>query len=97
MQAYKKVEIIIPRLESKHLIRLLDKHSINGYSYLEGVKGRGDRGLQDGQGLSQAFSNAYFIIACSEAELEKITESLRDLLEDVGGICLVSDVHWLKH
>ena len=97
MQAYKKLEIIIPKLESKRLISLLQRNGIKGYSYWGGVRGSGDRGLQDGEGLSDTFVNAYFVIACSETDFHQIKEKLRFFLKEAGGVCMVSDVDWLIH
>jgi nitrogen regulatory protein PII len=97
MEAYKKLEIVINTLEVRRLVDLLNTHEIGGYTYWKGVKGRGDRGLQDGEGLTEAFSNAYFMVGCTEAEFERIREPIRDLLQDVGGVCMISDVQWLAH
>lgn len=97
MQAYKKLEVIIPKLESKRLIALLQRNGIKGYSYWGGIRGSGDRGLQDGEGLSEAFVNAFFVIACSEEDFNRIKEKLRVFLSDAGGVCMISDVDWLIH
>ena len=72
MKTYKKLEIIINKLETGRLVNILNQNDIRGYTYWDGVKGRGDRGLQDGEGLSEAFSNSYFVIACSEEEFDRI-------------------------
>ncbi len=97
MQAYKKLEIIIPKLESRLLVKLLQNNGIKGYSYWGGVRGSGDRGLQDGEGLSDTFVNACFVIACSEEDFNRIKEKLRAFLSEAGGVCMVSDVNWLIH
>ncbi len=97
MKTYKKLEIVINKLETSRLVNILNRNDISGYTYWGGVKGRGDRGLQDGEGLTEAFSNAYFVIACTDEEFERIKESIRRLLKEVGGVCMVSEVNWLLH
>ncbi|MCB9080776.1 MAG: transcriptional regulator [Lewinellaceae bacterium] len=97
MQANKKVEIIINKLESRQVLLLLKRQNIRGFTFWDGVKGQGDRGQQDGHGLSETFMNTYFVIACTEEEFARIKEKLRNLLREVGGVCMVSDVEWLLH
>ncbi len=97
MKALKRVEIITGSLESSKVIRILDQNQINGYTLIKNVLGRGDKGEQDGEGLHNAFQNTYFLVACSEDELDKITEPLRKLLKTSGGVCLISDAQWLIH
>ena len=50
-----------------------------------------------GDGLAGEFSNAGIVVVCPEAALPPLLESLRPLLSQFGGMCLVSDAHWLKH
>lgn len=97
MTTYKKLEIIINLRESTRLRNLLHRNGINAYSYWDGVKGRGERGLQDGEGLSDAFINTYFVIACPAEDFDRIREKLRNLLREVGGVCMISEVDWLLH
>ncbi|MCC6130940.1 MAG: transcriptional regulator, partial [Acidobacteria bacterium] len=37
------------------------------------------------------------VVACDEAELAPLLESLRPLLSRYGGMCLVSDALWVRH
>jgi len=97
MKALKRVEIITGSLEAPKVLRILENHGMNGYTMVKNVLGRGEKGIQDGEGLHNAFQNTYFIIACSPDELEQITEPLRKLLKSAGGVCLVSDAQWLIH
>ncbi len=97
MEKLKKVEIIINRLKISKVIDILEKSNITGYTYHTHFRGYGERGFQDGEGLSNAFSNAYFIIACSEEKVQFLKENIQPLIKKVGGVCLVSDVEWLIH
>lgn len=97
MKDLKRVEIVVGALESPKVIRILDDNKIDGYTMIKNVLGRGDKGIQDGEGLHKAFQNALIIVACSEEELERITEPLRSVLTKSGGVCLVSEAKWLIH
>lgn len=95
MKMQNKVEIIVNKLEERRLRAMLDEAGLTAFTYIDPVKGQGDRGLQDGDGLSQAFTNIYFIIICSQEQFERIRERVRVFLRDVGGVCMVSQVEWL--
>ncbi len=70
----------------------------NSFTLFEEVKGgRGDRGWQDGAGLTESFKNVSVMLACEQQDFDKIKEPLRAFLKKVGGICLVSDAQWLTH
>lgn len=97
MESLKKLEIVINALEKDHLIKVLQKNGITSYTLIEDVKGRGDRGWQDGAGLTDSFKNVYIMVACSQDDFDQVKEPLRAFIKKVGGICLLSDTDWLKH
>lgn len=97
MKAVKRVEIVAESDFLPKILALLDKENINGYTVISNVSGKGDKGIRDGYGLTSVFQNIYILLACSEEELERITEPLRALLKRIGGMCLVSDAQWLIH
>ncbi|MGK7394738.1 MAG: P-II family nitrogen regulator [Candidatus Cyclobacteriaceae bacterium M3_2C_046] len=97
MEPIKKIEIVVNAYEKKHLVDLFRKHDIDKYTLIEDVKGKGNRGWQDGDGLTESFKNVYFLIACSESDFSLIKDPLRLFLKKVGGICLITDAHWLLH
>jgi len=97
MKPYKKIEVVINALEKEHFVKILEKSGIRKFTMISEVTGRGDRGWQDGEGLTDSFKNVYFLVACSAEELDKLTEPMRLFIKKVGGVCMVSDVMWLKH
>ncbi|MEM6261743.1 MAG: hypothetical protein AAGI38_04485 [Bacteroidota bacterium] len=97
MKAQIKVEIITNRLERREVVRLLDRFEIKGYTFVDNAKGRGNRGEQDGAGLTGSFTNAYFIIICEREDFQRIKEPMRELLTEIGGVCFVSEGEWLMH
>ena len=97
MQAIKRVEIIVSRAELNEVIRLLQNANAEGYTVIEKIRGKGNRGMQDGLGLSNAFMNSMVIWYCDEKDFENQKEAIRRLLEIAGGVCAVSDAQWVKH
>ena len=97
MEALKKVEVVISSLDAQEVIRVFDKYGHSAYTRVEDITGSGERGTQDGPGLARAFSNDLLIFVVSEPVFEKAKEEIRLLMEDYGGMCLVSDVQSLIH
>lgn len=97
MEAVKRVEIVLAEVHLGQLLSRLGGLGLAGYTAMRGVTGRGDRGVQAGDGLSGEFSNAYVLIACPAAQLDALLGAVRPMLADWGGVCLVSDALWLKH
>jgi hypothetical protein len=97
MEARKRLEIIVIQPEARAVLALLERHGIRHYSMLRDVSGRGDRGVQDGKGLSETFINVMIVCFLEPEAFEAVRESLRTELSRHGGVAVVSDVFWLKH
>jgi len=97
MKAVKRMEIILPSPALPDLLDLLERQQVPGYTLIRKVEGKGERGVQDGQGLTDTFRNSYVLVACDEAEIARLQEPLRKLLHRNSGVCLVSDAMWLEH
>lgn len=97
MEQVKRVEIIIDTPELPRLIEALEAEKVTGYTVIREVMGRGDRGLQQGDGLSGEFSNCYILIACKPELAARLIEVIRPILKRRGGVCLVSDAESVKH
>jgi len=97
MDARKRLEIIVTQPEAKPVLKLLERHGILHYSLLKDVSGRGDRGVQDGRGLSETFINVMVVCYITPEAFEAVKESLRTELSRHGGVAVVSDVQWLPH
>ncbi len=97
MDTRKKLEIIVTNPEAKPVLLLLENHGITHYSIIRDVYGRGDRGIQDGNDLSDTFINVLIICFITTETFEVVKESLRAELSRQGGVAVVSDVSSLKH
>jgi nitrogen regulatory protein PII len=97
MQQIKRVEIIISTLELESVLRMLERSEVSGYSVIKRVTGKGSRGIQDGEGLSDAFMNCMVLVGCTEEEFSQFKEPLRELLSETGGVCFVSDAQSVLH
>ena len=93
----KRIEIIVDELELPKVLKLLDAAGVSGYTVIKDATGKGDRGLRGGDELTGVFANSYVMTACPSEKVNLIVESIRPILKQRGGVCLVSDAHWLVH
>lgn len=97
MQNVKRVEIVTDAREMREVRGALERAGVSGYTLIPQVQGRGERGEQSGDDLSDALSNAYLLVACEPHQVEAIVDIVRPILARRGGVCLVSDALWVKH
>lgn len=97
MTPVKRIEIVVPEHVLREVLACIDRHGPGGYTVTRGLAGKGDRGVQSGDGLVAEFSNAAILVACEAVVAASLLEDLRPLLKRFGGMCLISDAQWLKH
>lgn len=97
MQSVKRLEIITGSHVMREVIGVLAANGITSYTLIKDVIGRGERGMQFGDELTDVFANSYLITTCLPAEVDDLVRALRPALEQRGGVCLVSDALWVKH
>ena len=97
MQAAKRVEIICDSLEVKNVLKLLEDFGITGYTIVRDVVGKGGRGMRAGDDLTEVFKNSWVLTVCSDDKIPQLVEAIRPILKKFGGICLVSDTHYVIH
>tara|TARA_R110000823_G_scaffold139607_7_gene269555 strand:+ start:19752 stop:20048 length:297 start_codon:yes stop_codon:yes gene_type:complete len=94
----KRIEIVIEEPMAPRLIEALERLKVTGYTAIANASGKGDRGLRRADELAGDSNNTVFIIACEdETMVQAVVEAVRPLLSRSGGICLVSDAHWVVH
>ena len=97
MRPIKRLEIVIDAAHAPELLEVLQAAKVPGYTVLPDVHGMGDRGERTGEKITNVFGNSMVIVACEPETADRITERVRPLLRKLGGICLVSDAHWVDH
>ncbi len=98
MKPCKRIEIVIEEPMAPRLIEALERLKVTGYTAIANASGKGDRGLRRADELAGDSNNTVFIIACEdETMVQAVVEAVRPLLSRSGGICLVSDAHWVVH
>ncbi|QCU90889.1 P-II family nitrogen regulator [Thiomicrorhabdus sediminis] len=97
MKPVKRVEFIIDSLMVETLLESLSEINITSYTVIREAYGSGERGVRGGDIFSGAFDNSYVLIACTEDESKQIIETVRPVLKNLGGMCLVSDAQWVLH
>lgn len=97
MTPIKKIEIITDSIHMKSVVAELDRIGVTGYSIIREVVGKGDRGQQIHDELTDVFRNSYVMTACDPSLVETVVAAVRPILDRHGGICLVSDAAWVAH
>jgi nitrogen regulatory protein PII len=97
MEKMKKVEIVIDSVYLGKILELLQDSGVSGYTVIRDALGMGKRGLMAGDELTDVFKNSYILTVCTEKMANSIIERIRPMLKKFGGVCLVSDVLWVKH
>lgn len=93
----KRLEIVIDAPSAERVTRLLTRRGVTGWTILRNASGAGDRGPRQDDGITSVATNHVIVTTCPPEQLDEFLEDLRALLIQVGGMCLVSDAHWLKH
>ncbi|RMH07679.1 MAG: transcriptional regulator [Aquificota bacterium] len=97
MEKMKKVEIVVDSVHLGKMLELLQGSGVSGYTVIRDALGMGERGLMAGDELTDVFKNSYIFTVCTEEVANKVVERIRPMLKKFGGVCLVSDVLWVKH
>ncbi|RMH80292.1 MAG: transcriptional regulator [Acidobacteria bacterium] len=97
MERMKKVEIVVESIHLNKVLEILERVGVSGYTVIRDVLGKGERGIMAGDELTDVFKNSYVFAVCSEDMADKIAESIKPILKKLGGVCLMSDVMWVKH
>jgi nitrogen regulatory protein PII len=97
VEQVKKIEIITNTLEIEKVLRILDKVGVSGYTVIEDVTGKGDRGRVIDDLETEALTNGYVMSICTEDQEHKVVEAIKPILKKYGGVCIVSDAKWIVH
>jgi len=97
VQAAKRVEIICDTVEVKNVVEILEGIGVTGYTIIRDVVGKGGRGMRRGDDLTDVFKNSMILTVCDDKQIPEVVEAIRPILKKFGGICLISDTHFVIH
>lgn len=97
MTPLKRVEIVIDAAHTSTLLSTLRENGADAYTVIHDVQGIGDRGDRTGDSISSVFLNTYVLIACEPQLADSLAPVIQKLLQQHGGMCLISDALWLEH
>lgn len=92
-----KVEIITEKRSIGLVIEIIEKCGVTGYTLVPNVTGKGKRGVKHGDDLNDVFINGMLITVCEETIAEAIVKEIKVFLQDVSGVCFVTDVKYVVH
>ncbi len=93
----KKIEIVTDGVMLNRLVTAIDKTGVSGYTVLKDVAGKGLKGNNEGHGIAGGYKNCYIMVCCNLDEAIAVTEAVKPIISKFGGICIVSDAHWVIH
>lgn len=97
MEAVKKIEVITNSLELPKVLKILEKSGVSGYTVIEDVTGKGDRGRVINDLETHILTNGYVMSICTETQEQELVEAIQPVIKKYGGVCIVSDVKWIAH
>ena len=93
----KRFEIVIGVEHLNHLIELLERSEVRGYTVIKNAGGRGSQGTRNPDDVLITDKNAVIILACKEGQAQKVINELRPAMKSFNGMCLISNCHAQTH
>ena len=91
----KRIEIVVDEESLRKLIRLFREAKVRGYTVIKGAGGLGTRGERNPDDYVFEDENAVMVLACEESQAEMLIDLLHPKLREFGGMCIISDCHWV--
>jgi len=94
MQLYqkKKVEIVVEAACAPAILEMVEATGAKGYTVLQDVSGKGNRGVRNDSHLTDVFRNVMIIVIATEDIAHEIISRSQPLLENYAGIVSMSNV-----
>lgn len=93
----KRFEIVIEVGHLNHLMELLERSEVRGYTVIKNVGGLGLQGTRNPDDVLIADENAVIILACKEDQAQKVLNELWPAMKSFSGMCLISDCYAQTH
>lgn len=94
--AMKRLEIVISKDKFSRIANLLSKTEVRGYTIIKQAGGLGSRGPVEFGDVTLNDGNVVVILACQEDKAQKVLAEMQPIMQELGGMCLISDCLWLE-
>lgn len=84
-------------MEIPKILKILEQAGVSGYTVIEDVTGKGDRGKVFNDLESHALTNRYVMSVCTAEQEQELVTAIEPILKKYGGVCIVSDAKWIVH
>jgi PII-like signaling protein len=88
----KRIEIVVEASCAPSILEMIEAAGAKGYTVLQDVSGKGNRGVRDDSHLTDVFRNVLIIVIATEEIAHEIINNSQPLLENYAGIVTMSDV-----
>lgn len=96
LYAKKRVEIVVEGALMEAVLDVVDEAGATGYTVLPALSGRGNTGLWEAGGLSQAFTRVLVVVIANAETATRLIGALDHILDDYTAIVTVCDVEVLR-
>ncbi|GIG40300.1 P-II family nitrogen regulator [Cellulomonas phragmiteti] len=94
MQHVKRLDLVVGSRVATRFLEALDTLGLPHRTVIPGVHGYGQHGPR-GSDPFATFDNTYLLVAVPPDRVDEVVAALQPLLQEVGGMCLVSDARWV--
>lgn len=92
----KRLEIVVSKNKFSKIASLFSRSDVRGYTIIKHAGGLGSRGPVENGDVTLNDGNVVVILACQEQKAQKVLAEIQPIMEELGGICLISDCLWLE-
>lgn len=96
MDEMKRLELVVQSGLAGRFLDALESLGQPHHTVIPGVYGQGHLGARGGDPFS-TFDNTYILVAVAPDRIDETIQALEPLLRQAGGMCLVTDAHWVAH
>lgn len=89
----KRFEIVIGAGHLNHLMELLERSEVRGYTVFKNAGGLGSQGVRNPDDVLITDENTVIILACKEEQAQILLNELRPAMKGFSGMCLISDCY----
>jgi len=90
MLTSKKIEIITVSSAEELIIEMLEDEDVS-YTLFDRVQGSGKRGRRVDDDFMDIMHNCFFVIVCDSKTAERLMPKIQGIVDEYGGILMISD------
>ena len=87
-----KLEVVVESVQIKKVLDILRKENISGYTLIEQVAGKGNKGGEvDFSSIGGIYKNSYLFTVADREPIEQVIAQLEPIMRDYSGVVYMSE------